>query len=218
LSLSTNIEESIDEVLFSSVIEACIRVKQMDLVSELMKRYRQRGGFVNLSAPTYGSMIKAYGQAGNLQRVQELWVEMQEQGVKPTSITLGCLTEALVVNNKAQEAWTLARQQMEDEERRGCINTVIYSTVLKGFAVSKCVEKVFQVYKEMRASGISCNTTTSTRCLTLAPSLAPWDEPPSCWRTWRRLVWSRTSSRTRRSSRVIASRVTWTGPSTSWQR
>ena len=46
-----NIEESIDEVLFSSVIEACIRIKQMGLLSELMKRYRQRGGFVNLSAP-----------------------------------------------------------------------------------------------------------------------------------------------------------------------
>eukprot|EP00445_Apocalathium_hangoei_P041727 CAMPEP_0203978424 /NCGR_PEP_ID=MMETSP0359-20131031/102110_1 /ASSEMBLY_ACC=CAM_ASM_000338 /TAXON_ID=268821 /ORGANISM="Scrippsiella Hangoei, Strain SHTV-5" /LENGTH=1051 /DNA_ID=CAMNT_0050916635 /DNA_START=126 /DNA_END=3279 /DNA_ORIENTATION=- len=203
IELIDNIEECIDEVLFSSVIEACIRIKEMDLLSELMKRYRQRAGFVKLSAPTYGSMIKAYGQAGDVHRVQELWAEMQEKGVKPTSITLGCLTEALVVNNKAQEAWDLVRQQMEDEERRGCINTVIptsitlgclaealvvnskaqeawdlvrqqmedeerrgcintviYSTVLKGFAVMKCVEKVFQVYREMQASGIPCNTIT----------------------------------------------------------
>mmetsp|Transcript_36865 Transcript_36865/g.118864 ORF Transcript_36865/g.118864 Transcript_36865/m.118864 type:complete len:483 (-) Transcript_36865:109-1557(-) len=160
IELIDSIEESIDEVLFSSVIAACIRIKQMDLLSELMKRYRQRGGFVKLSAPTYGSMIKAYGQAGDVHRVQELWAEMQEQGVKPTSITLGCLTEALVVNNKAQEAWDLVRQQMKDEERRGCINTVIYSTVLKGFAVTRCMEKVFIVYEEMRASGIPCNTIT----------------------------------------------------------
>ena len=74
---------------------------------------------MNLSAPTYGSMIKAYGQAADVQRVQELWAEMLEKGVKPTSITLGCLIEALVVNHKAQEAWGLVRQQMEDEERRG---------------------------------------------------------------------------------------------------
>mmetsp|Transcript_64362 Transcript_64362/g.181487 ORF Transcript_64362/g.181487 Transcript_64362/m.181487 type:complete len:942 (+) Transcript_64362:146-2971(+) len=160
IELIDSIEESIDEVLFSSVIEACIRIKQMDLLSELMKRYRQRGGFVKLSAPTYGSMIKAYGQAGDVTRVQELWAEMQERGVKPTSITLGCLTEALVINNQGDEAWELVRQQMENEERRGCINTVIYSTVLKGFAVTRCMEKVFIVYKEMRASGIPCNTIT----------------------------------------------------------
>jgi len=160
ISLIENIEESIDEVLFSSVIEACIRIKQMDLLSDLMKRYRQKGGFVNLSAPTYGSMIKAYGQAGDVTRVQELWAEMQERGVKPTSITLGCLTEALVINNQGDEAWELVRQQMENEERRGCINTVIYSTVLKGFAVTKRVDKVFTVYQEMRGQGIPCNTIT----------------------------------------------------------
>ena len=45
-----------------------------------MKHYRQRAGFVNLSEPTYGSMIKAYGQAADVQRVQELWAEMLEKG------------------------------------------------------------------------------------------------------------------------------------------
>ena len=33
-----------------------------------MKHYRQRAGFGNLSAPTYGSMIKAYGQAADVQK------------------------------------------------------------------------------------------------------------------------------------------------------
>ncbi len=65
------------EVLLYSVIEACIRTWQMDLLSDLMQRFQQRGGLVNLSAPTYGSMIKAYGQAGEVLRVQELWKEVQ---------------------------------------------------------------------------------------------------------------------------------------------
>jgi len=67
--LIDEIEEPIDEVLFSSVIEACIRIKELDLLSDLMRRFRQKGGFVNLSAATYGSMIKAYGQAGDLARL-----------------------------------------------------------------------------------------------------------------------------------------------------
>mmetsp|Transcript_102229 Transcript_102229/g.284765 ORF Transcript_102229/g.284765 Transcript_102229/m.284765 type:complete len:1078 (+) Transcript_102229:112-3345(+) len=160
ITLIDEVEDTIDEVLFSSVIEACIRIKHLDLLSDLMRRYRQKGGFVNLTAPTYGSMIKAYGQAGDVARVQELWAEMEERGVKPTSITLGCMAEALVTNNQAQEAWELIHRQLELEERRGCINTVIYSTVLKGFAVNRRIDKVFAVYKEMRAKGIPCNTIT----------------------------------------------------------
>mmetsp|Transcript_71061 Transcript_71061/g.111239 ORF Transcript_71061/g.111239 Transcript_71061/m.111239 type:complete len:1078 (-) Transcript_71061:92-3325(-) len=160
LGLIDNVEETIDEVLFSSVIEACIRIRQLDVLSDLMRRYRQEGGFVNLSAPTYGSMIKAYGQAGNIARVRELWHEMEERGVKPTAITLGCMTEALVVNGQTEDAWQLIHSELESEERKASVNTVIYSTVLKGFAVSKRIDKVFNVYKEMRDKGIPCNTIT----------------------------------------------------------
>jgi len=160
VDLIDEVEEPIDEVLFSSVIEACIRIKQLNLLSDLMRRYRQKGGFVNLTAPTYGSMIKAYGQAGDVLRVQELWHEMEEHNVKPTAITLGCMTEALVTNGQSDEAWELIHSQLNSEERRGCINTVIYSTVLKGFAVARRIDKVFQVYKEMRSKSIPCNTIT----------------------------------------------------------
>merc|ERR1719401_70013 len=160
MDLIDEVEEPIDEVLFSSVIEGCIRIKQLDLLSDLMRRYRQKGAFVNLTAPTYGSMIKAYGQAGNVVRVHELWDEMEERGVKPTSITLGCMTEALVTNHQFEEAWQLLHSQLESEERRSCINTVIYSTVLKGFATTKRIDRVFTVYNEMRGKDIPCNTIT----------------------------------------------------------
>merc|ERR1719271_2222104 len=160
ISLIDEVEEEIDEVLFSSVIEACIRIRQLDVLSDLMRRYRTKGGFVNLTAPTYGSMIKAYGQSGDIARVRELWREMGERGVKPTSITLGCMTEALAANKHADEAWELIRTQSEAEDRKGCVNTVIYSTVLKGFAVSRRIDKVFAVYQEMRKGSIPCNTIT----------------------------------------------------------
>merc|ERR1719330_2042589 len=160
ITLVEEIEEPVDEVLFSSVIEACIRIQQLDLLSDLMRRYRQKHSFVILAAPTYGSMIKAYGQARDVARVRELWQEMEEQGVKPTAITLGCLTEALVINGYPDEAWELLQKQLEDAERRNCINTVIYSTVLKGFASVKRMDKVFAVYKEMQVRDIPCNTIT----------------------------------------------------------
>lgn len=153
-----DVEEQIDEVLFSSVIEACTRIKQLSPLSDLMKR-RHRCKPVKLSSPTYGSMIKAYGQAGDITRVRELWEEMREQNVKPTAITFGCMAEALVANGQADEAWDLIQNQT-DTEHRGCINTVIYSTVLKGFAVARRIEKVFSAYEEMKEKRIPCNTIT----------------------------------------------------------
>jgi len=158
ISLIDEVEDSIDEVLFSSVIEACIRIKQLDVLSDLMRRYRKQSGFANLAAPTYGSMIKAYGQAGNVKRVRELWQEMEERSVKPTAITLGCMTEALVSNQLADEAWKLLNAQLEID--KSCVNTVIYSTVLKGFAVARRIDMVFCVYQEMRSKSIPCNSIT----------------------------------------------------------
>jgi pentatricopeptide repeat protein len=96
MGLLDTLEEPVDEVLFSSVIEACIRIKQVHFLSDMMKRYRTRGDFVALSAPTYGSMIKAFGQAGEISQILELFAEMESRGVQPTQITLGCMTEALV--------------------------------------------------------------------------------------------------------------------------
>jgi len=160
IGLIDEVEEAIDEVLFSSVIEACIRIRQLEVLADFMRRYMQKGGFVNLTAPTYGSMIKAYGQSGDLVRVRELWREMEDRGVKPTSITLGCMTEALVANQQPDEAWELLHAQCQMEDRQCCVNTVIYSTVLKGFAVARRIDKVFFVYKEMCKKEVPCNTIT----------------------------------------------------------
>merc|ERR1719443_2256602 len=70
------------------------------------------------------------------------------------------MTEALVTNNCADEALKLIQQQWASEEHRACLNTVIYSTVLKGFALARRIDKVFMVYKEMRTNNILCNSIT----------------------------------------------------------
>merc|ERR1719331_1502449 len=141
MSLLMSLEGPMDEVLLSSAIEACIRVKRLGLLSELIRRYRSLpGGLGALSAPSYGSMIKAFGQAGDTAQVHTLWIEMEQHGVKPSPITLGCMVEALVVNGQATEAWDLVRREQEDGADETMLNTVVYSTVLKGFASTKNID------------------------------------------------------------------------------
>merc|ERR1740138_1001907 len=158
MALIDNLHEDMDEVLFASVIEACVRVGQLDLLSSKLQQYAGLGGLAALTAPTYGSMIKAYGRARDIERVRELWHEMRHRHVTPTSITLGCVIDALVNNGFPDEALSLVREIKEDETCKDILNTVIYSTLLKGFAQARQPARVQEVFEEMKEMGIACNT------------------------------------------------------------
>merc|ERR1719379_3183265 len=158
MALIDNLHEDMDEVLFASVIEACVRVGQLDLLSSKLQQYAGLGGLAALTAPTYGSMIKAYGRARDIERVRELWHEMRRRHVRPTSITLGCVIDALVNNGFPDEAFSLVHEIKEDETCKDILNTVIYSTLLKGFAQARQPGRVQDVFEEMKEMGIACNT------------------------------------------------------------
>merc|ERR1719169_281769 len=131
MDLVDQMQDSMYEVLFSSVIEACLRIGQLDLLSRQMQKYARQGGLIALTAPTYGSMIKAYGQARDVERMWELWHEMEKRQVKPTSITLGCMIDALVKNQCVEDAWDLVHSILSDPARCHLVNNVIHSTILK---------------------------------------------------------------------------------------
>eukprot|EP00811_Abedinium_folium_P000870 NODE_1079_length_2618_cov_2.315536.p1 GENE.NODE_1079_length_2618_cov_2.315536~~NODE_1079_length_2618_cov_2.315536.p1 ORF type:complete len:854 (+),score=277.78 NODE_1079_length_2618_cov_2.315536:195-2564(+) len=159
-ALVNDIEEPADDILFTALIEACVRVKQLSLLSDVLRRYRENGNFMSRLTPTYGSVIKAYGHAGDVASVRQLWAQLSEQGVQPTPIMLGCMVEALVANGHADEAWDLVQEQLKDADLCKNINTVVYSTVLKGFAAQRRIDRVFLAYQEMRSRDILCNTIT----------------------------------------------------------
>merc|ERR1740133_173723 len=105
-------------------------------------------------------MIKAYGQARDLKRVWQFWDQMLFHSVIPTSITLGCMVESLVGNGCALEAWTLAAKMRESDSTKDLVNTVIYSSILKGFAHLRDCDKVMALYEEMKSYGVQANTIT----------------------------------------------------------
>merc|ERR1719321_2216122 len=70
------------------------------------------------------------------------------------------MVEALVANGRSNEAWQLAKKMWNEEITRPLINTVIYSSILKGFAHTKETENVMALYDEMKAHDIQANTIT----------------------------------------------------------
>jgi len=158
LALVDAMPQGMDEIFFGTIVEACVRTNSLDLLSKQTTKFASQGGSAALTAATYGSMIKAYGQKWDLKRVWDLWGEMTSNNVQPTAITLGCMVEALVTNYRTADAWTLAQQLLSEESTRPLVNTVIYSTIIKGFSHMKEIGKVMELYEQMRAHGVHANT------------------------------------------------------------
>merc|ERR1719345_35039 len=160
LALVEAMDQPMDEVLFLSIVEACIRSGRLELLTRQFNKLSEQKPAVFLSAATFGTMIKAYGHARDTKRVWVLWEKMIAHGACPTSVTLGCMVEALVANGCAFDAWQLTQKMWAVKESKPLVNTVIYSSILKGFAHNKENDQVLAVYKDMKAIGIQPNVIT----------------------------------------------------------
>lgn len=150
-----------DDALFGCIVDACVRSANLKVLWDQLERvWRKDVAAVEISSATYGNMIKAYGQAHDVQKVKHLWSKQGEEQVKLTSITVGCMVEALVSNGLPRDAWAIVGQLWEDAETRKLVNTVTYSTIVKGFTVTRQHDQVLAIYKEMKDRQIQCNAIT----------------------------------------------------------
>jgi len=161
MELVDAMEEPMDEVLLSSVVEACVRVGQPDLLLKKLDNLQATGRMVSVcGAHTFGSLIKAYGHAKDIAGVWRYWKEMRSRHVKPTSITIGCMVEAVVSNGDIDGGYELIQDLFKDDQCRGQVNAVIYCSVLKGYARSRRMDSVWSVWNEMLSRNIEPSIVT----------------------------------------------------------
>merc|ERR1719379_579432 len=149
-----------DEVLLSSVVEACVRVGKPDLLTTQLAEITKSGHHVVSGAHTFGSLIKAYGHAKDVNGAWRCWKEMRTRHISPTSITIGCMVEAVVSNGDPEGGYELIKQMQEDDQCRDQVNAVIYCSVLKSFAHEKKMERVWNVWEDMHQSKVLPSVTT----------------------------------------------------------
>jgi len=160
MALVDNMDEPMDEILLSSVMEACVRIGKQDLLAAKLEVFRNSRIEIN-GSHTFGSLIKAHAHAWDLDGVWRCWKDMRNRHVTPTSITVGCMVEALVNNGDSEGAYDLVQQMQSD--CKIVVNAVIYCSLLKGFAREKKLDRAWSVFKEMKAldlemSTVACNT------------------------------------------------------------
>jgi len=160
LAIVEMVEDGMDEVLLSSVCEACIRAGRADLLKEKLKLQRGRKAVQVKGAHSYGSLIRGFGFIQDLAGAWEMWREMRASNIVPTAITIGCMVEALVSNSDAEAGHSLIHEVLGDAQMRPLMNAVIYGSVLKGFCHEKRFDRVWAVYNEMIAAEIQLSITT----------------------------------------------------------
>eukprot|EP00448_Togula_jolla_P024625 CAMPEP_0170592914 /NCGR_PEP_ID=MMETSP0224-20130122/13171_1 /TAXON_ID=285029 /ORGANISM="Togula jolla, Strain CCCM 725" /LENGTH=1031 /DNA_ID=CAMNT_0010916837 /DNA_START=96 /DNA_END=3191 /DNA_ORIENTATION=- len=154
MALIEAMEEPMDEVLLSSLVEACVRIGKPQVVAQKLEQYRGKKGLSITGAHTFGSLIKAFGYAKDVNGAWRCWTEMRSQHVKPTSITIGCMVEAVASNGDVDGAYELIVGLLSDEDCREQVNAVVFGSILKGYGRTRRLERVIAVFGEMLVAGI----------------------------------------------------------------
>lgn len=154
LAIVEDMDNDMDEVLLSSTLEACIRVNRNDLLVRQLRRHCDDRRVQVKGAQTFGSIIRAYGCVGDIEGVKRTWREVRARRVPLTSITLGCLVEALAANGDPESAHALIKEVLADPQTRSVVNAVTYCSVVKGFSHRKQFDRVWALYQEMLEVGL----------------------------------------------------------------
>jgi len=146
-----------DSILLNTALDACIQHRDADRLSAILDMYDRSN--VPVSVQTYGLLIKASNCVGDTRRCKSLWREMtQERDTVPNTLTLGCMINALVSVQLVDEAVQLFQEWKESV----AINTVIYSTLMKGYVNIGDAQGAMHIFHQLKADGLQMNLVSYT--------------------------------------------------------
>jgi pentatricopeptide repeat protein len=78
---------------------------------------------------------------------------VDEYAMQPNAIVLGCMLDALVCNNQVEDAVILLGKW----KAKIAPNTIMYSTIIKGFANSRQASRALDMWEEITSLGVTFN-------------------------------------------------------------
>jgi pentatricopeptide repeat protein len=147
--------EDVDEVLLNALLDICCRLKDLNRLEGLMQRMRDLK--ITPSPVTLGILVKTYGQSGNIDKVLQVWDDMEKQRGQANAVTYGCMIDACVKCNRLDKAIDVFQGMRENGKHR---NTIIYTTLIKGYGLEKDLASALALFREMPQEGVPYNTIT----------------------------------------------------------
>jgi pentatricopeptide repeat protein len=137
---------TIDGIVYSTTLATCVSADQVDIACALLDTMEEAVGVSDVI--TYNALIKGCAKNGKVDECFELYSRMRERGVTPSAITFGILLDACINDTQCERA----AEVFESMRKEGCpMNTVLCTTLIKGFAREGRVDEVMRVYRQMVA-------------------------------------------------------------------
>ena len=144
-----------NEIIYGCILNACVRCSNIEKVTEIYNEMKENK--VEMNIIIFTTLIKAYTKVKNLALAYDVYNQMlSDEKVQPNIIIhnamLDCCVECNDVN-KMNEIYELIKSKAsEDNENQPQPDLITYSTVIKGYARAKNIEKVFDVYQFLNSN------------------------------------------------------------------
>lgn len=145
----------VDEIVFNSLLNVLGQIGDMVKLEQTLHRMQEYN--VPPSAVTYGTVVKAYGRARDIDSVMKVWSDMRARCLGVNPVTCGCVLDACVKCGHFDKARAIFQEMKHQGLHK---NTVLYATLIKGLAKSHDLMGAIQLYNEMRVEGVLCNLVT----------------------------------------------------------
>merc|ERR1719160_1252318 len=146
-----------DEVLVNTLLEACIRLKDVGRLTSALRAFRSQGTVPSEHA--YATVLKAYGHARALPDVMATWNDMLERKVRPTDATFAAMVDACIANGAVEDAIRVFAE-MKTTIPDFATPAATYQTLIRVLVQRKQQDKAFEMYEDMRESKVQPNLAT----------------------------------------------------------
>lgn len=149
---STAVDIYADEVLLNSVIDTCVRHGAHDRLEVIVQGFQPTSSRAP-SRQVLAALIKAAGTLKRPEKCWTFWHFVEAKHVESNDFVLGCMLNALVCNDLVDEAVQLFHE-MKDKIAQ---NTIIYSTLIKGYTTAHRPEEAMRFWRQIRSEGHRLN-------------------------------------------------------------
>ncbi|KAF5811567.1 putative tetratricopeptide-like helical domain superfamily [Helianthus annuus] len=139
-----------DVILYNTLIDGLCKVGRQEEGAALMKQMRLEDNCIP-NVVTYNCLIDGFCKSGEIERSQELFDEMNNEGVDPNVITINTLVDGMCKHGRIGNAMEFFRKMQEEKGIKG--NAVTYSTLISAFCSVNNIEKAMALFDEMESVG-----------------------------------------------------------------
>jgi pentatricopeptide repeat protein len=141
-----------DDVLLNTVLDACIHSKDFQRLAQVVAEFERAA--LKPTVQNYGLVIKAYSSLRQTEKCWKVWDEMTvARGLVPSDVALSCMLDALINAGDIEEALKLFKAWRTHVP----LNTVIFSTIIKGFASQGDAARAMEMYREVKSADLKMN-------------------------------------------------------------